>query len=73
MKSQSQTAFESGRGNAGKFVLRGQALTAGLRLGEDVLSRQLVANSSFPSVDLPMQGSPIGPFPFPRPRPDWMG
>jgi hypothetical protein len=40
-------------------------------LGARVAVTTLLTSS--PSAEAPMQAEAIGPIPFPRPRPDWMG
>ena len=70
---------------AGEFssqaMAAGQQLIVSRILADDCTSIQCFGGKAFaagvltssPSVGATMQDSPIGPVPFPRPRPDWMG
>ncbi|MEO6396402.1 MAG: hypothetical protein ABIO40_10885 [Devosia sp.] len=66
-------------------AFKDQALSAGLKAGQDIIVSQILASgpagkaglsdptSLPPSIDLPMQDSSSGSVSLPRPRPDWMG
>jgi len=59
-------------------MLKDQAVTAGIKAGQQIIVSQitnanrlpdLLLSVSTPSVDIPMQVSPTAPFVLPRPRP----